>query len=68
MPSDNNQAEGDLRMIEVPQKVSGRFCSEEGAKRFCPISSYIATILKKGHNLMDAIQAAFTGDPVNFVI
>ncbi len=44
--------------------VCGCFRSEEGAKRFCAINSYISTVRKHGLNLMDSIKAAFTGNPV----
>lgn len=54
-------------MIRVPQKVSGGFRSEEGAKRFCVISSYISTVRKQGLNLNDSIRFVFTGNPTSFI-
>lgn len=64
IPFDNNQAERDLRMLKVQQKVSGSFRSDRGADAFACLRSYLSTLRKQGVALLAALATVVAGQPL----
>lgn len=63
VPFDNNQAERDLRMVKLQQKISGCWRTRQGADAFLALRSYIQTTRKHGQGVLAALQAAVEGEP-----
>jgi|GEM_PF-3601754 len=59
----NNQAEQDVRMIKVHQKIPGTYHSMESAQTFCRIRGYIPTLKKQRQPVLDYTRRAFQGNP-----
>jgi transposase len=64
IPFDNNQAERDVRMLKVQQKVSGCFRSDRGADAFACLRGYLSTLRKQGVALLAALEMVVAGRPL----
>lgn len=61
VPFTNNQAEQDIRMMKVKQKISGGFRTIDGADVFVRLRTFLSTIRKQNLNLFASISNAING-------
>jgi transposase len=63
VPADNNLAERALRVVKVHDKVSGSFRSDDGARAFVTVRSYLQTAALQGQNRLAVLRRLFTDGP-----
>ncbi|MDA8280720.1 MAG: IS66 family transposase [Actinomycetota bacterium] len=57
----NNQAERDIRLVKLQQKISGSWRALDGARNYCSIRSYISTMKKQDHDVLNGLRQLFLG-------
>ncbi len=60
-PFDNNQAERDVRMVKLQQKISGTWRTLAGARNYCAIRGYISTMKKHDQGILEGLRHLFEG-------
>ena len=68
VPFTNNQEKSDLRMTKVQQKISGCFCSKDGAHIFCRIRVYLIACRKHSIGATEALTILFNERLFDFVV
>jgi transposase len=63
IPFTNNQAEQDIRMVKIQQKISGGWRTLTGANRWLRVRSYLSTARKHGINPLAALHDLCAGNP-----
>jgi transposase len=63
VPFDNNAAEREIRMVRLPEKVSGCMRTLAGARDFAAIRSYLATAAKHGTGFLHVLSELVAGRP-----
>jgi transposase len=63
VPLTNNAAERSLRMVKLHDKISGTFRSEDGARAFATIRSYLQTAALNRKNRLEVLRDLFTTGP-----
>jgi hypothetical protein len=58
---DNNQAERDIRMVKLQQKISGSWRTLADARDFCAIRSYVSTLRKNNRDVLGGLRQLFEG-------
>jgi transposase len=61
VPFTNNLAEQDIRMVKLQQKISGSWRTDDGAKRYMRVRSYISTARKQGQRPIDVLAQLASG-------
>jgi transposase len=62
VPFANNEAERSLRIAKLHRKISGCFQSDDGARAFATIRSYLATARKHNVSSLDVLAQLFSGE------
>ena len=60
----NNVAERAVRMPKVKQKTSGCFRTMVGTENFCVVRLCLDMLRKQGHGMLEVLQRAFAGNPI----